>query len=202
MNINVDEKITQCIHDAHYHTGEQTQRSFNFNNQLPQFLKFVILPVLLLIIALYFRHFVVFLAIAVAAGFVNYLIHASGVHLHLGHVTFLNVLFSYQLGWEYGIAIIIIAHVLPEIIAGHIDTEMIVSGLIYGLIALLASIFSVAAFIPLAMILLVIQTSLSLIIGIILGTPFTELLTEHGVEHVLVMIWYVQFSTFILRLLI
>ncbi|MFT4343264.1 MAG: hypothetical protein ACMXYE_00795 [Candidatus Woesearchaeota archaeon] len=154
-----------------------------------------------MIIALYFRHFVVFIGIAVIAGFVNYVIHATGIHLHLGHVTFLNVLFSYQLGWEYGIAIIIIAHVLPEIFAGHIDTEMIVSGLIYGLIAILASIFSMAPFITLGMILLVIQTTLSLIIGTILGTPFGELLTEHGVEHILVMIWYIQFSSIILTLL-
>ncbi len=157
---------------------------------------------LILFLLLLFRSEILFfLVVLLISAKVNYFLHAAGIHIHLGHVTFFNVLFSYKLGFWYGFIFILGGHVIPEVLTGHIDIEMFLSFFIYTIIALLVSIFSFVSFIPLAITLIIIQTASSFIFGTMMGTSITELLTEHGTEHIFVMIWYNQFGGIVMMLL-
>ena len=165
----------------------------------------VLLVVVGIILSLFmlmkFRSFFVFLVIGIVAGIINYFIHVTDFHVHLGHIPFLAVIFSYALGFKYGIFMIVVAHILPEVLAGHADMEMIISALVYVLICFLAVTFNTTEIVALGLTLTVIQTGLAFFLEKISGTPMHELITENGVEFIMMVIYFISFANPILSII-
>ncbi len=167
--------------------------------------KNIILSMAVFIAALFFlfrfRSIVSFIVIAILAGVLNYFIHVSGLHVHLGHVSFLAIIFSYSLGFPYGILMIIIGHILPEIFAGHVDMEMIVSAVVYALVCYIAALFDSANIVVLGIFLTIMQNLIAVILEKMSGTSIAELITEHGVEAVMMLVYFVSFAKPLITLL-
>jgi hypothetical protein len=181
-----DELIMQTVHKKH-----KVSKNIALNNSNLFIIGSVIVSLLLL---LKFRSFFVFLIIGIIAGVINYFIHATKIHVHLGHVSFLAIVFSYTLGFKYGIFMIIIAHILPEILAGHLDMEMIISAGVYVLICFLASIFNQSPIVSLGITLSIIQAILTFVFEKMSGTPVMELITENGVELFMLVFYFLSFA--------
>ena len=143
----------------------------------------ILLAVFLLLFFLKFKSFVLFIVICFIAAAINYFIHTTSIHLHLGHVSFLSVIFSYTLGWQYGIAMIIIAHVLAEVLAGHADMELFNTGLIYVINVFIAFFLSGTDIVTLGIGLAIFQVIATTMLGIFTGAPIHEIITEDGLEH-------------------
>jgi hypothetical protein len=129
-----------------------------------------------------FRSFMVFLAVACIAGIINYVFHSMHIHVHLGHVAFLSILFSYSMGLKYGILMIIIAHILPELLVGHVDLHLFSTGIAYGIVSFLASLFTGASIIALGLTLAVIQTIMTATINMATGAQIHKLIIHDGLE--------------------
>lgn len=140
-----------------------------------------------LFMILKFRSFFIFLIIGIIAGLINYFVHVTDIHVHLGHVPFIAIVFSYALGFKFGLFVIIIAHLLPEVMAGHVDMEMIISAAVYVLICFLAVILNHINIVTLGLILTFIQAILTFSLEKMSGTPVYELITENGVEFILLI---------------
>jgi hypothetical protein len=189
---------------------QQQQKKKSILQQIAFFLrqdknkKYTIFGIFFLLICyllLFQKSLTFFITITILSAVFNYILHITGIHIHFGHVSFFNVLFSYKLGFWYGFIFIILTHVIPEVLSGHMDIEMFLSFGIYTVVSFLASMLIFSSFLPLAISLLILQTTASFILGGLMGTPFLELITEHGTEHVFVMLWYYKFSGIILLLL-
>jgi hypothetical protein len=148
-----------------------------------------------------FRSIFIFLVIAVIAGLINYFTHISNLHIHLGHVSFLAIVFSYSLGFKYGIFMIIAAHIIPELLAAHADLEMLISALLYTLSCFLAVTFNFIPIVTLGIILTIIQQVLSFFLERLSGTPIHELITEDGVEFLMLIIFFVSLGNPLVNLL-
>ncbi|AJF61094.1 hypothetical protein QT06_C0001G0250 [archaeon GW2011_AR15] len=154
----------------------------------------VIAAVLVLLLLLGFKAFILFIIIAAAAAVLNYFIHVSNIHLHLGHVSFLAVIFSYTLGFKYGIFMVLIAHVLAEVLAGHADVEMIITGAVYIVNCLIASLLTGVPIVTLGLGLAVFQAIATMVLGMGAGTPIAELITEDGVEFAMLILYYLTLA--------
>ena len=177
------------------HTKRQPQTKLNIR------------PILLFLFALMFVMFFfrykslfIFLILAVVAAFVNYLVHISRIHIHLGHISFLTVIFSYSMGLRYGLLMIVIGHIIPEILSGRVDIEMIISAIAYVIVAVAASIFTSTPILILGLILTVIQVVFTVTFDLLSGAPPVELLTEDGLEFVMNVVYYLSFSDLIIFL--
>lgn len=148
----------------------------------------------LLLLFLKFKSIVLFIVICLIAAAINYFIHTTSIHLHLGHVSFLAVIFSYTLGWQYGIAMIVIAHVLAELLAGHADMELFNTGIIYVINVFLAFFLNGMDIVALGIGLTVFQAIATTILGFFTGAPIHEIITEDGLEFVMLMFYYLTIS--------
>ena len=149
----------------------------------------------LLVVSLVFaKSLVLFLIIAAIAAALNYFIHITHIHLHLGHVSFLAVIFSYSIGFKYGLLMIVIAHFLAEILAGHADTEMVITGSTYVFVSFIAAVFNSYAIVGLGIALTVLQAVITVSLGLVAGTSPFELLTEDGAEFIFLLIYYITFA--------
>jgi len=122
--------------------------------------------------------------------------------MHLGLVSHFNLLFSYALGWKYGLVLIILSHIIPEVLSGHFDMEMIITAGVYMCIGYLATVFHMFPFVVLGVILIIIAAILSCFLGLLFGTPPVELATEHGTELVLNLFYFKYGSEFLLSLIL
>jgi hypothetical protein len=145
------------------------------------------------LLLLKFKSFIVFFLVVGMAAVLNYFIHVTNIHVHLGHVAFLSVIFSYTLGFNFGLITVIVAHALAEILADHLDVEMMITGSIYILNCFLASVIS-APIVALGLGLTFFQAVASVILGRIAGTPLHELVTEDGVEFLMLIFYYLTFA--------
>ena len=141
-----------------------------------------------------FKSFILFIVIAAIATVINYFIHVTNLHIHLGHVSFLAVIFSYTLGFKYGLFMILIAHVLAESIAGHADVEMIITGSVYTVNCFIASLLGGVNIFILGIGLTIFQAVATIALGMGAGTPIAELITEDAVEFVMLIIYYLVLS--------
>ena len=148
-----------------------------------------------------FKSFFIFFVIAVIAAAINYFIHATDIHLHLGHVSFFALIFSYTLGFKFGLLIIILAHIIPELLAGHADKEMIISAVIYTIICALAATLNTVPIVTLGLILITIQAFLTFMLEKMSGTPIYELITENGVEFILLIFYFISFAKSLVNIL-
>lgn len=163
--------------------------------------KLVLVSILVLLIFILlltkFKSMVLFLIIVIAAGVLNYFIHIMDFHIHIGHVAFIMIVFSYVLNFKFGILVIILAHIIPEILAGHADTEMLVSAGVYTLIAYLASVFNTVPIMRLGIILSVVNVFLTSIIESVTGTPIFELISENGIELFMLVLYFTSIAEFL-----
>jgi len=141
-----------------------------------------------------FKSFIIFLIICAIAASLNYFIHTTSIHLHLGHVSFMAIIFSYTLGWQYGIVMIAIAHILAELLAGHADIELFNTGIIYTINVFIASFMQAADIVALGLGLTVFQAISTSILGSLTGAPLLEILTEDGLEFVMLIIYFILFA--------
>lgn len=154
----------------------------------------IIGAVFALLLLIKFRSYIVFLVVVAIAAVINYFIHATNIHLHLGHVSFLAVIFSYTLGWQYGIVMIIVAHVMAEILSGHVDMEMMITGSIYVLNVFIAYFLNSVNIVVLGIGLTIFQAISTTSLGLMTGAPIHELITEDGVEFFMLIIYYLAFA--------
>lgn len=147
-----------------------------------------------LIFLLRFRSYIVFAVIVLLAAGLNYIIHVTNLHIHLGHVAFLAIIFSYSLGFWYGVFTILIAHVVAEVLAGHADMEMIISAGVYTLLCFLATIFTNISIVTLGISLSILQAGLKFTLERFAGTPILELLTENGTEFIMLLFFFIGFA--------
>ncbi len=155
----------------------------------------------LLYLLIKFRSFTVFFIVAVLAGILNYFIHLMDIHIHIGHIFFLSIVFSYALDFKYGVAMIALAHIIPELLTGHADSEMIVSAVLYGLLSYISTLFSSTDIVVLGVILTIVYGFLSFIIQKATGTSMVELLTETGTEVVMNLVYFIGFAKLLLVLI-
>lgn len=141
-----------------------------------------------------FRAIFIFAIFLVLGGVLNYFLHTLQFHIHLGHVSFLSVVSAYSLGFQYALIMILGAHILPEILAGHADPEMIITASVYLFISFIAASFNSLNIVILGIGLTILQGILAFSLGRIAGTPLQELITEDGAEFVLNMVYFVSFS--------
>jgi hypothetical protein len=167
--------------------------------------KYILLIALGVLSSLYlllnYRFLMVFLVVAILAGILNYFLHVTNVHIHLGHVSFLAIVFSYALGFKYGVLMVVLAHFLPEILSAHADMEMVITGGMYIVISFLAATFSSINIVTLGIMLTVLHGIVTFSLGRIAGTPLTELITEDGVEFVMNIIYFTSLSHVLLVLI-
>jgi len=89
---------------------------------------------------------------------------------------------------------ILLAHIIPELFAGHADKEMIISAVIYAIMCFLAAALNNVPIVTLGMVLVSIQAFLAMFLERLSGTPMYELITENGVEFVLLIFYFISFS--------
>lgn len=154
-----------------------------------------------LLLFIKFKSFFIFSLIALVAAAINYFIHATDIHVHLGHVSFFALVFSYTLGFKFGVLMIILAHIIPELLAGHADKEMIISAVIYTIMCALAAMLNSVPIVTLGLILITIQAFLAIMLERISGTPLYELITENGIEFILLIFYFISFSQPLVNLL-
>lgn len=154
-----------------------------------------------LLLFIKFKSFFIFSLIALVAAAINYFIHATDIHVHLGHVSFFALVFSYTLGFKFGVLMIILAHIIPELLAGHADKEMIISAVIYTIMCALAATLNSVPIVTLGLILITIQAFLAIMLERISGTPLYELITENGIEFILLIFYFISFSQPLVNLL-
>jgi hypothetical protein len=147
------------------------------------------------------RSLFIFLIIVIAAAILNYFIHVTNIHVHLGHVAFLAIIFSYSLGFWYGVLTIILAHIFSEIMAGHADMEMVISAGVYVILCYVGASFNTVPIVRLGIILTIIQGVLKIILEKMAGTPMLELITENGVEFLMLLFYFFSFAKPLVRLL-
>jgi hypothetical protein len=186
---------------SNYYGSKHKKNSITLNKFMnnKQFM-LILSVILLLLLFIKFRAFIVFIIVIALAAVLNYFIHVMDIHIHLGHVSFLAVIFSYKLGFWFGVATVIIAHVFAEIFAGHLDKEMFITGSIYLINCFLASIIS-APIVSLGIGLTVFQAIATITLGLMTGTSIIELITEDGVEFVMLIIYYLSFAVPLVKLI-
>ncbi len=171
-----------------------------FRGKFPIVIFFIV--IILFFLLLKYKSIILFIVIAIIAGVINYFLHVSEIHLHLGHISFLAVIFSYALDFKYGVFMIIIGHFIPEIVAGHADTEMLITGFVYTLVSFIASIMKGTGIVGLGIGLTLVQAILTITLGKLAGTPISELISEDGLEFLMNFIYYVSFSQILLKVIL
>ena len=179
-------------------------KNSNKNNSIKLILqnKKIIFIILLSILSLLlFKSLFFFILIVAIAAIINYFIHILDIHIHLGHVTFLAVIFSYTLGLKYGIFTILIAHIFAEIMAGHLDIELFITSILYLISCVIAALFNSVNIVTLGLGLTIFQGVAGIFLGRLAGTSLAKLITEDGVETVMLVIYYLSFAKPLINLI-
>ena len=198
--IYISRKTIQALHMRHRHRhnrqGQNKWRKYERKIKIKpkMLLTYTLIFILLLFLFFKFRPLIIFIVVAILAGYLNYLIHITHIHIHSGHVPFLAIIFSYALGIKFGLLMILIGHIIPEVLAGHVDSEMIVSALAYALVSYITTLFPSANIVFLGIVLTILLTIISGVIEFFLATPLFELISEHGSELVFMMIYFISFA--------
>lgn len=89
---------------------------------------------------------------------------------------------------------ILIAHVLAEVLAGHADMELFNTGIIYVINVFIAFFLKGADIVTLGIGLTIFQAIATTMLGVFTGAPIHEIITEDGLEFIMLMFYYLTIS--------
>lgn len=162
----------------------------------------VILALVVLFIGIRFRIYFLFVVFAVITGIMTYTFDMMKAMIDPGLVSFFNIFFSYTLGYKYGLIIILVGLVIPEILSGEGIMDATTTGLIYSVTGLAAALFKGTDLIMLGIILSLMQVVFLAILRSRIGVPVFEIISEDGMECVLTIVYFISFASFLQPLFI
>lgn len=152
---------------------------------------------------LYFRNFLFFVVIASAAGMLHFLGYRYEIKFNFGHVFFLSLLFTRIGHLLYGILLLLFSGIIPQVLAGDIDQNMLVSYPIQITVVLLSGFLEYNVIFT-GIVLSLVCYSATMFLGKIVGVPLPEMITEQGLPLFLNIIYFFSASgsmIFLLQLL-
>jgi len=156
--------------------------------------------ILILFIGTRFRVIFFFMLFAIITGFLTYTFDMTKIMIDPGLVSFFNIFFSYTLGFKYGLLVILIGLIIPEILSGEGIMDPATTGSIYAVTALVSSLFKSFDIVVLGIALSFLQVILMFSLRSRIGVPIFEIVSEDGMECILTIVYFISFANLLLPL--
>jgi hypothetical protein len=154
---------------------------------------------------IFYRTFLVFIALVIFAGSVHYACYKRDFKLNLGHVFFIAVMLAKMDNLFDAILFLILAGFLPEILAGYIEGKTFINYPAQIFFVTISSFFKTQNILYVGLISAVSNYMTVFFLSQMIGEPIGEQITETFLPLIMNVVYFVSFAvsfSYVLGLLI